>query len=334
MSCMLSCQNLVFARSNAFRLEIDRLDINSGLLYAIEGPNGAGKTTLLWLLAGLLRPQKGTIKAFGEELTAKSSAALRRMTLVMEEPYLLRRSVQQNVEYGLARRGIGRNERERRAAEALIQVRMERHAKRMAAQLSEGERKRVAFARALALKPEVLLLDEPTSHVDQQSVGLIEDIIERLRKHTTIVISTHDLSQSRRLADKTFTLLDGRLSDITHENLLEVRAVIRDNQRFAVLSPGWEIPIKPGEEGLISILVDPDKIRVGPAQSDLPSLVVTSLAIERDMLRIRLDGKPRLVARMSPDEPSSRDITVGQDVSVTVPTEATKVLTKPNNFRG
>jgi len=331
---MLSCRNLVFTRSTGFRLEINRLEINSGLLYAIEGPNGAGKTTLLWLLAGLLRPQKGTIKAFGEELTVQSADALKRLTLVMEEPYLLRRSVQQNVEYGLARRGISRQERQRLASEALIQVRMERHAKRMAAQLSEGERKRVAFARALALKPDVLLLDEPTSHVDQQSVGLIEDIIERLKKHTTIVISTHDLSQSRRLADKTVTLLDGRLSDITHENLLEVRAVTRDGRRFAVLAPGWEIPIKPGEKGLISVLVDPDKIRVGPAQNELPSLVVTSLAIERDMLRIRLGGKPRLVARMSPDEPSCRDITVGQDVSVTVLAEAMNVLTEPNGSRG
>lgn len=326
MSSILSCRNLVFNRPTGFRLEIDQLEIKSGLLYAIEGPNGAGKTTLLWLLAGLIRPQRGAIKAFGEELTTKSSAALKRMTLVMEEPYLLRRSVQQNVEYGLARRGIARNERERRAAEALIQVRMERHASRMAAQLSEGERKRVAFARALALKPDVLLLDEPTSHVDQQSVGLIEDIIERLRKHTTIVISTHDLSQSRRLADETVTLLGGRLSDVTHENLLEVRAVTRDDRRFAVLAPGWELPIEAGVEGLVSILVNPDEIRIGPIQEGHPSLLVTSMAIERDMLRIRLDGKTRLVVRTPLNESSVEGITVGQEVSVTIPEKAVKVL--------
>ena len=326
MKPVLRCQELTFSYPGALDLRIDRLELQQGLVYCVEGPNGAGKSTLLWLLAGLLEPSSGTVEAFGEPLDRSSTLARRRITLLMEKPYLLRTTVLRNVEYGLARHGVAAKERRQLATKALRNLGVEHLADAVPGRLSQGECKRVALARALALDTEVLMLDEPTSHVDRKTAVLFEEIIERLRGRKTIVVSTHDIQQSRRLADNVLTLIEGKLSDISHENVFSADAHLRGNQRFVTLEPGWEIPLPLGPEGPVELLIDPSKIEIGSPDDDLPSALVTGIAMERAGVRIELEGSPRIVVRVDRERLSQGDISVGHRIGVGFPPEAVTVL--------
>ena len=326
MKPVIRCKNLAFSYPGALDLRLDRLELQKGLVYCIEGPNGAGKTTLLWLLAGLLEPDSGDVEAFGEPLSRASTHLRRRITLLMEKPYLLRTTVLRNVEYGLARHGVAPSERRERAVDALQSLDVEHLADARPERLSQGECKRVALARALALDTEVLMLDEPTSHVDRKTAVLFEDIIEELREKKTIVVSTHDIQQSRRLADRLLTLIDGRLSDISHENVFTAAAFLRDGQRFVRLEPGWEIPVPAGREGLVELLIDPSRVRLKPRREDLPSALVTGVAMERASLRIELEGSPRIVVRVDRERFAQDDIRVGRKIGLVIPSDAVIVI--------
>ena len=326
MTPVIRCDDLEFSYPGALDLRIARLELLPGLVYCIEGPNGAGKSTLLWLLSGLLEPRGGQVQAFGAPLDRSSTESRRRITLLMEKPYLLRTTVLRNVEYGLARHGVSRTERRARASKALQSLEIEHLADAIPSRLSQGERKRVALARALALETEVLMLDEPTSHVDRKTAVLIEEIIERLRGKTTVVVSTHDIHQSRRLADQVLTMIDGKLSDVSHENVFSSDAQVRDGERVAMLESGWEVPLPSGHAGPVEILIDPHRIQLFPQSTDAPKALVTGMTMERAGVRIELEGSPKLVVRVDRDRLASGDISVGQTISIGFPAEAVRVL--------
>ncbi|MBU6350431.1 MAG: phosphate ABC transporter ATP-binding protein [Chloroflexi bacterium] len=193
-------------------LAVDKLAIRRGEILSVVGPSGAGKSTLLRLLNFLHPPTSGEIHFDGIPFSADRAATLemrRRVTTVFQHPVLLRRSVEANVTYGLRLRG------QRGDAEALhatlASVGLAELAQQPARTLSGGEAQRVALARALVLRPEALLLDEPTANLDPYNVGLIEQNIARLNQEqqTTIVLVTHNLHQARRLAHRVLFLLDG-----------------------------------------------------------------------------------------------------------------------------
>ncbi|MBN1944096.1 MAG: ATP-binding cassette domain-containing protein [Bradymonadales bacterium] len=326
MTLALDCRDLVFSYGQTVVLAIDRLEIPTGLVVAVQGPNGAGKSTLLWLLAGLRRADRGSIAILGQPLTGRRRDLLQQVTLVMEQPYLLRTTARGNVEYGLARRGLDLRERMRRADGALAQVGLESKASSAAWELSQGEKKRLALARALAIQADILLLDEPGSNVDGRSAILIEESIERLRGQTTVVVSTHDIAQARRLADQVVTLVAGRKLDVSHENLVEVPTVLREGRRFAVLLPSLQIPIGSGPEGPVRLLVDPDSVQLGPPQPGSPTMVVSDLSLERHTIRIRLNGEMGLVVRLPREGLDELPLTLGQQVAVTIPPEALHLL--------
>ena len=200
-------------RSGREVLRIDRLSVASGGLLCLVGPTGAGKSTLLRLLAGLEAPATGRLLLGGQPLEGREPPpdVRRRVTLVFQNPLLLAGTVRANVEYGLWLQGERRPRP--RADEALGQLGLGHLADRPARALSGGETRRVALARALAIEPEVLLLDEPTAHLDPAQVGLVEQVIgeyHRGRKGT-IVWASHSIFQVRRLADRVAFLLDGQL---------------------------------------------------------------------------------------------------------------------------
>ena len=326
MTPVIRCRDLAFSYPGALDLELDRLELQRGLVYSIEGPNGAGKSTFLWLLAGLLEPEKGTVEAFGEPLNRSSTLLRRRITLLMEKPYLLRTTVLRNVEYGLARHGVAPHARRQRALDALQSLDVDHLADARPERLSQGECKRVALARALALDTEVLMLDEPTSHVDRKTAVLFEEIIEGLREKKTIIVSTHDIQQSRRLADIVLTLIDGKLSDVSHENVFAAHAFLRDEQRFVRLEPGWEIPLPAGREGAVDLLIDPSEVCLEAHAEHLPSALVTGITMERTGIRIELEGNPRIVVRVDKNRLAQDDIKVGHRIGVVFPAEAVTVL--------
>jgi tungstate transport system ATP-binding protein len=197
-------------------LEISRLEVHGGEVLCLVGPTGAGKSTLLRLLAGLERPSAGRLW-LGENRLDERDLPLevqRRQTLLFQRPLLLAGTVRANVAYGLRLRGLGRGRP--RVEAVLSRLGLSDLAGRHARSLSGGEAQLVALARALVLEPEVLLLDEPTAHLDPARVALVEGAVrdDHARRGTTLVWATHNLFQARRVADRVALLLDGRLVEL------------------------------------------------------------------------------------------------------------------------
>jgi len=199
-------------------LAIDRLDIYRGEILALVGPSGAGKSTLLRLLNFLEPPTQGRIEFGGYSFTPDDEIPLeirRKVTTVFQNPLLLKRTVWANVIYGLQLRGP--NGHKNHTKEALKLVGLSGLADQPARTLSGGEAQRVALARAMVLKPDVLLLDEPTANLDPYNVSLIEQIVRRTNQEEgiTFVLVTHNVFQARRLASRVALLLDGGIVEIS-----------------------------------------------------------------------------------------------------------------------
>jgi tungstate transport system ATP-binding protein len=186
------------------------LRLESGPRTVIIGPNGAGKSVLLRLCHGLLRPTSGTIRWTSLE----PPHGPRRQAMVFQRPVLLRRTAIANVVYALAIGGVPRAQRTSRALDALRRVGLEHVADRAARVLSGGEQQRLALARAWALSPEVLFLDEPTASLDPGATHEIEKGIAAIHASgTKIVLVTHNLGQARRLGDEILFLHQGRVAE-------------------------------------------------------------------------------------------------------------------------
>jgi tungstate transport system ATP-binding protein len=177
-------------------------DIEAGPNTVILGPNGSGKSVLMRLCHGLLRPTTGSV----------AWQARGRQAMVFQRPVMLRRSAIGNVIYGLRLAGIAAQEAESRAAHVLQAVGLMAIAQRAARVLSGGEQQRLALARAWALQPEVLFLDEPTANLDPNATRDVESIIRAIHQGgAKIIMTTHSLGQARRLGDEILFLSDGKL---------------------------------------------------------------------------------------------------------------------------
>ncbi len=195
-------------------LDIDRLTLDPGCLTVVQGPNGAGKTTLLRLLAFLLAPDSGRLWFEGvpvERGLNHLTALRRRVSFVAQDSYLFNGTVEKNVAYGLAVRGADRRQRTAAVRRALEAVGLAGFERRKARRLSRGESQRTALARALALDPEVLLLDEPFTAVDRAHLPHLEQVIAELpAQGCGVVLVTHDQAQAQRLAQRMVNLDQGR----------------------------------------------------------------------------------------------------------------------------
>jgi tungstate transport system ATP-binding protein len=196
-------------------LDLDQLSIHQGEILALVGPSGAGKSTLLRLLNFLETPSSGRLVMSGETIIQSPSLATRRqITTVFQRPHLLRRTVAANLQFGLQLRGRQLSNEE--VDHWLERVSLHTLARQAAATLSAGEAQRLALVRALAVRPQILLLDEPTANLDPYNVNLIETIIRQENEvyGTTIVLVTHNIFQARRLAHRVAFLLNGRLVEV------------------------------------------------------------------------------------------------------------------------
>ncbi|MCZ8260642.1 MAG: ATP-binding cassette domain-containing protein [Beijerinckiaceae bacterium] len=180
-----------------------------GGVTALIGPNGAGKSLTLRLCHGLILPDGGTI---GWAIGSGRIAGRPRHALVFQRPVMLRRSVRANLVHAL--RALDFDQPEHRAGAALARYGLADLAERPARLLSGGEQQRLAIARAWALEPELLMLDEPSAHLDPGATRQIEQIIAGLAAEgVTILMTTHDLGQVRRLANRVLFLHAGRLKE-------------------------------------------------------------------------------------------------------------------------
>jgi tungstate transport system ATP-binding protein len=202
---------------------IEHFSVQPASIVGIIGPNGSGKSSLLRLLGLIERPTRGKIHFNGRSVEPFSGEARFRITLLPQEPFLMKRSVFNNVSYGLKLRGNGRNIATR-VNEALALVGLPSHdfARRPWYALSGGEAQRVALAARLALKPKVLLLDEPTASVDAASAQLIKEASLRARQQwgATLIVASHDWQWLYEICDEILHIFKGKIFGTGRENII------------------------------------------------------------------------------------------------------------------
>lgn len=206
----LEVNALAFRIGAVDALKDTSFSISAGTRNVVLGSNGAGKSVLLRLLHGLLAPSAGSVR-----WAMPLAVAKRRQAMVFQRPVMLRRTALDNVRFALHVAGFD-GKAKILAREALARVGLAQVADRPARVLSVGEQQRLALARAWALNPEVLFLDEPTASLDPAATRAIEETILAMHSAgTTIVMTTHDLGQAKRVADEVLFLHRGRLLEKT-----------------------------------------------------------------------------------------------------------------------
>ncbi len=231
-------------------LSIDQLDIPAGAIVGVIGPNGSGKSTFLRLAGFVETPSAGEILYRGAPAAPFAPEVRHKVTLMPQEPFLMKRSVLNNVVYGLRiRNDTDRLESRAHAALDWVGLDSREFAQRPSFALSGGEAQRVALAARLILRPEVLLLDEPTASIDVLSAQLIKDAALKARSEwgTTLIIASHDWQWLYGVCDRVVHLVRGRLMGSGRENIIfgpwEPGAnglwgkVLSDGQRILVQKP-------------------------------------------------------------------------------------------------
>ena len=221
-SSTLSLRGVTKRFKDTVALDSIDLDVAQGELIALLGPSGCGKTTALRIIAGLDRPDSGSVFVGGNDVS-ELSPNKRNMGMVFQSYSLFpNMTAAENVAFGLEMRRVSRRERHSKALELLEMVGLPSHAKRFPHQLSGGQQQRVALARALAFEPDVLLLDEPLSALDAQVRANLREEIRRLQQETgtTTIFVTHDQEEAMAMSDRVAVMNHGRIAQIAEPTAL------------------------------------------------------------------------------------------------------------------
>lgn len=215
---IISVENLKVHLGGASILDIPSFSITEGEFISLIGPNGSGKSTLLLVLNCLLKPVAGGVKYRGRAVSSRDEAFQyrRRVSMVFQEPLLFDTTVYRNVASGLKIRGIGRDETRERVMRYLKWFNIEHLAHRSARKLSGGEAQRTSLARAFALEPEVIFLDEPFSALDPPTRHSLTDDLDKIvtETGTTTIMVTHDQSEALRMSDRLAVMNSGSIVQI------------------------------------------------------------------------------------------------------------------------
>lgn len=205
--------NITQSYSGKTVLELADFTVPRGAIIGLAGHNGSGKSTLMRILAFLESPASGEVIFDGRKIETLETSLRREVTLLTQEPYLLKRTVADNVAYGLAIRGEKNIDNKVRESLKLVGLDPDSFTSRQWYELSGGEAQRVALAARLVLNPKVLLLDEPTASLDRESTLLIHDAAVKVREKcgTTLVIVSHDYLWLDDVSDMIFTFAQGQL---------------------------------------------------------------------------------------------------------------------------
>ncbi len=320
-------------RGDSVVLDVPALDLERGGLHVFVGPNGAGKTMLLNLLSLLDPPAEGQLVLDGERVfpgAGPSPDTVRRVTLVAQDPYLFDVTVLGNVVYGLRRRGMTGSVACDAAQEALALAGLAGFGHRRARTLSGGEGKRLAIARALALRPEILLLDEPFENVDAENVLRIEALLREIlaRSGLTVVATTHDLGQPYRLGARVRALYRGRVVDAPPDNVFTGTLEDRAGEKRFRIDGGIELCVLADRTGPACVAIDARAVILSKTPLDSSarnqfSGPITSTALCRDHVRVTVDIGVPLSIWITPQ--SLREMALGAGDRVVVSFKASAV---------
>ncbi|MBM3722682.1 MAG: ABC transporter ATP-binding protein [Actinobacteria bacterium] len=213
---LIEIRNLSKAFGKVRAVDGINLDINSGEFITLLGPSGSGKTTVLRLIAGFDEPDSGTISLNGEDITRLPPFDRDVNTVFQDYALFPHMTIQDNVEYGLRTRKVPKEVRAKQALEAISAVKLEHAADRLPHQLSGGQRQRIALARALVLRPRVLLLDEPLGALDRQLREEMQLELKKIQRDAgiTFIFVTHDQEEAMRMSDRIVVFNEGRVEQV------------------------------------------------------------------------------------------------------------------------
>ena len=319
------------------------LKMEPGEFIALLGPSGCGKTTALRILAGLDKATSGTVTVDGRDLTSVP-ANKRDMGMVFQAyslfPHL---TASENVEFGLKMRGSAKSERGTRAAEMLDLVGLSEHAHKYASEMSGGQQQRVALARALAIRPRVLLLDEPLTALDASLRDRLRSELNRLLRSLgiTAIYVTHDQAEAMELGDRIVVMRKGAIAQIGTPREVYFAPQSRFVAEFVgaaniieapvaeghLVLPGGRLEVAAAENtAAATAMIRPETIGIiDAAQASLCGLV-DSVSFIGDKQRIILTGasdKPLVV-----DAPNTITARVGERVGLSIAPEAVRLLPK------
>jgi sulfate transport system ATP-binding protein len=286
------------------------LDVETGSLVALLGPSGCGKSTLLRMIAGLESLDEGKIYINGGDAT-ELPVQRRNVGFVFQHFALFKhRTVRDNIGFGLELRGLNAARIRDRVEELLSLVQMQDYGDRYPSQLSGGQRQRVSLARALAVKPDVLLLDEPFSALDAKVRKELRAWLRNLHEQTnvTTVIVTHDQEEAMEVADKIVVINEGRIEQIgTAEEIYDHPAspfVMQFVGEVNVLEPSFH---RAGDGAPLFVRPHELELLDGPQEDSIPATVRRLTTFGRDFqVELELEDGQRLVAQLNRDQVKGR----------------------------
>lgn len=273
------------------------LEVEAGEILSLLGPSGCGKSTTLQMIAGVVRPDRGTVELGGRVLNSVPPEK-RNMALVLQKGLLFPHlTVGENVAFGLKMRGMGRAEREERAIALLKQVQLDGFGDRKPVELSGGQAQRVALARALVIQPKLLLLDEPLSALDASLREEMQDLIRQLQAQTgvTLLIVTHDQAEAVVMSHRIALMFNGQLRQVDRPEAFYQRPQDEATARFfggvnfffaqadgqqLTLSSGATVTTESSHQGAVQVTIRPEHIKVliepSVGANVLPAVIVAN----------------------------------------------------------
>ena len=317
MTSAYTLSNIKIEHQQKTILDIPELTIEQGQSVALLGENGAGKTSLINLLAFTHQANHGTIRFFDQIINSKlTPEQRRRIGIVHQQPYLLPGTVTDNIQLALRLQGIKQSQLANLTQQSLEQANLSHLANQAANTLSGGELKRVAIARAIAYQPDILLLDEPFSHLDQRHIQQLEDSITHFAQQSgkTVIFSTHDRFQAQALSEATINLIAGQLTTAPLLNLFHGQL----NQHIFNIGK-LDIHVTSSLNQARHLAVDPREIIVSlqPLHSSMRNSFegrLTLIAEEGSAIRLSIDCGERFHVLISSESLSQLKLTLGDVV--------------------
>lgn len=316
MQTILRVEDVSVRRGGQLALDAPWLEVTEGETLALIGPNGAGKSTLLLVLAKLIEPDQGRLYFRDQQITKENTLVYRRKVgMVMQEPLLLDTTVEENVATGLRFRGISQPEIDKRVAHWLDRLGIASLRRRRARELSGGEAQRTSLARAMALNPEILFLDEPFSAMDAPTrERLLADFYGLLGETAmTTIFVTHDRDEALLLGDRVAVLLDAQIRQIGKPNLVFSAPSDPEIARFVGVETVVEGQVQEVNEGLAQIKVNGFHLEaIGQVTAGQPVLVclrpedVTLWKGSKSTGSSARNTLPGKIIRMTPQGPLER----------------------------